>query len=53
MADIKPTATSKPVTSVQAKKSSNIISLIAPVLCVIVAYIFGGFTWVTPMRLLM
>ena len=43
MADIKPTATSKPVTSVQAKKSSNIISLIAPVLCVIVAYIFWRF----------
>jgi biopolymer transport protein ExbB len=32
------TATVKPTTSVQAKKSSNIISLLAPVLCVIAGY---------------
>ena len=32
------TATVKPTTSVQAKKSSNIISLLAPVLCVLAGY---------------
>ncbi|MEP7238177.1 MAG: MotA/TolQ/ExbB proton channel family protein [Ferruginibacter sp.] len=32
------TATVKPTTSVQAKKTSNIISLIAPVLCLLVGY---------------
>ena len=32
------TATVKPTTSVQAKKSSNIISLIAPVLCLLEGY---------------
>ena len=32
------TATVKPTTSVQAKKSSNIISLLAPVLCLIAGY---------------
>ena len=32
------TATVKPTTSVQAKKSSNIISLIAPVLCLLAGY---------------
>ena len=33
------TATVKPTTSVQAKKSSNIISLLAPVLCLIAGYL--------------
>lgn len=37
------TATVKPTTSVQAKKSSNIISLIAPVLCVIAGYCIWRF----------
>ena len=32
------TATVKPTTSVQAKKSSNIISLLAPVLCILAGY---------------
>ena len=32
------TATVKPTTSVQAKKSSNIISLLAPVLCLVAGY---------------
>jgi len=33
------TATVKPTTSVQAKKSSNIISLLAPVLCLLAGYV--------------
>ncbi|MEO6582776.1 MAG: MotA/TolQ/ExbB proton channel family protein [Ferruginibacter sp.] len=33
------TATVKPTTSVQAKKSSNIISLLAPILCILAGYI--------------
>jgi biopolymer transport protein ExbB len=33
------TATVKPTTSVQAKKSSNMISLLAPVLCLIAGYV--------------
>ena len=33
------TATVKPTTSVQAKKSSNIISLIAPVLCLLAGWL--------------
>ncbi len=43
MADLKPTATVKPVTSVQAKKTSNIISLIAPVLCLLAGYVIWRF----------
>ena len=43
MADTKPTGTVKPVTSVQAKKTSNSISLIAPVLCLIAGYIIWRF----------
>lgn len=41
MADLKSTANSpvKATTSVQAKKSSNIISLLAPVICVILGYV--------------
>jgi biopolymer transport protein ExbB len=37
------TATVKPTTSVQAKKSSNIISLIAPVLCLLAGYLLWRF----------
>ncbi len=33
------TATVKPTTSVQAKKSSNIISLLAPLLCILAGYV--------------
>jgi biopolymer transport protein ExbB len=43
MADVRPTATVKPVTSVQAKKSGNSISWLAPLLCVIVGYLFWRF----------
>jgi len=43
MAETKPTATIKPVTSVQVKKSSNAISLLAPILCVIIGYIIWRF----------
>lgn len=41
MADLKTTANTpvKATTSVQAKKSSNIISLLAPILCVILGYV--------------
>ena len=41
MAETKPTA--KPLTSVQAKKSGNAISLLAPVLCIIVGYCIWRF----------
>lgn len=43
MAETKPTATVKPATSVQAKQSSNIISLLAPVICIIAGYIIWRF----------
>ncbi len=43
MAETRPTATVKPTTSVQVKKSSNIISLLAPVLCIIAGYIIWRF----------
>ena len=43
MAETKPTATVKPVTSVQAKKSGNSISWIAPLLCVIIGYVIWRF----------
>jgi biopolymer transport protein ExbB len=42
MADVRPTAT-KPVTSVQAKKSGNSISWLAPLLCVILGYVLWRF----------
>lgn len=38
MAETRPAASVKPVTSVQAKKSSNVISWIAPILCIIAGY---------------
>ena len=43
MADVRPTATVKPVTSVQVKKSGNSISWLAPVLCVIIGYVIWRF----------
>jgi biopolymer transport protein ExbB len=44
MADIKPTApAAKATTSVQPKKSSNAISLIAPIACIILGYIIWRF----------
>jgi biopolymer transport protein ExbB len=42
MAEIKPTASVK-ATSVQPKKSSNVISWIAPVACIVVGYLFWRF----------
>jgi biopolymer transport protein ExbB len=39
MAETKPTATVKPASSVQAKKSSNVISLLAPIICIIAGYL--------------
>jgi biopolymer transport protein ExbB len=42
MADVRPTAT-KPVTSVQAKKSGNSISWVAPVACIILGFIIWRF----------
>ncbi len=43
MAETKPTATAKATTSVQAKKSSNIISWIAPISCVVAGYCIWRF----------
>lgn len=43
MAETRPTAAVKPVTSVQAKKSGNAISWIAPVLCVLIGYCIWRF----------
>ncbi|MEO9210612.1 MAG: MotA/TolQ/ExbB proton channel family protein [Ginsengibacter sp.] len=45
MADLKSTANStvKATTSVQAKKSSNIISLLAPILCIVLGYVLWRF----------
>ena len=43
MAETKSTATVKPSTSVQAKKSGNSISLLAPVICIIAGYIIWRF----------
>lgn len=43
MAETKPTATVKPATSVQVKKSGNLISLLAPVLCIVAGYIIWRF----------
>ena len=43
MADVRPTATVKPVTSVQAKKSANSISWLAPTLCILIGYIIWRF----------
>jgi biopolymer transport protein ExbB len=43
MAETRPAAVVKPVSSVQAKKSSNMISWIAPILCIITGYIIWRF----------
>jgi biopolymer transport protein ExbB len=43
MAETKPTATVKPTTSVQVKKSSNLISLLAPVICILAGYMIWRF----------
>jgi biopolymer transport protein ExbB len=42
------TSTVKPTTSVQAKKSSNIISLLAPVLCLVAGYLIWRFALGNP-----
>jgi biopolymer transport protein ExbB len=43
MAENKPTATSVKATSVQAKKSSNAISWIAPIFCILAGYVIWRF----------
>ena len=44
MADTKPTATaSKSSTSVQPKKKSNVISLIAPIVCILAGFVIWRF----------
>ena len=43
MAETKPTATAKATTSVQAKKRSNAISWIAPVMCILGGYVIWRF----------
>ncbi|HMO61599.1 MAG TPA: MotA/TolQ/ExbB proton channel family protein [Ferruginibacter sp.] len=43
MAETKPTATVKPTTSVQVKKSGNLISVLAPVFCVLAGYMIWRF----------
>lgn len=48
MAETKPTASVKPVTSVQAKKTGNSISWIAPVLCIITGYVLWRFVLGNP-----
>jgi biopolymer transport protein ExbB len=50
MADIKPTATAavKTTTSAQPKQGSNVISLIAPIVCLILGYIIWRFVLGNP-----
>lgn len=48
MAETKSTATVKPVTSVQAKKTGNSISWIAPVVCIIIGYVIWRFVLGNP-----
>jgi biopolymer transport protein ExbB len=43
MADAKPTATTKATTSVQPKKSSNAISYLAPIICIVAGYVIWRF----------
>lgn len=43
MAETKPTAVVKPTTSVQAKKKSNAISWLAPLVCIVVGYLLWRF----------
>ena len=51
MADTRPTATSttaKATTSVQAKKSSNAISWLAPIICIVAGYCIWRFLMGNP-----
>lgn len=51
MAETKPTATAtaaKATTSVQPKKSSNLISVLAPILCIIAGYVIWRFIMGNP-----
>jgi len=49
MAETKPTATaSVKATSVQAKKSSNAISWLAPIICLIAGYLIWRFIFGNP-----
>ncbi len=48
MAESKPTATAKSATSVQPKKSSNIIAWIAPFACIIAGYVLWRFVMGNP-----
>lgn len=48
MAETRPTASVKPASSVQAKKSSNIISILAPVLCLVAGYLIWRFVLGNP-----
>ena len=48
MAETRPTASVKPASSVQAKKSSNLISILAPVLCLVAGYIIWRFVLGNP-----
>jgi biopolymer transport protein ExbB len=48
MAESKPTATVKSSTSVQPKKSSNIIAWIAPLACILVGYLIWRFVMGNP-----
>ena len=48
MAETRPTATVKQATSVQVRKSSNMISLIAPVVCIIIGYCIWRFVLGNP-----
>ena len=43
MAEAKPTATTKVTTSVQPKKTSNSISIIAPIVCLVAGYLIWRF----------
>lgn len=48
MAEAKPTAPSRSITSVQPRKSSNAISLIAPFACILLGYIIWRFLLGSP-----
>ena len=48
MAETKPTATVKTTTSVQPRKSSNVISWIAPLACLILGYVIWRFVLGNP-----
>lgn len=43
MAEAKPTATTKVTTSVQPKKSGNLISVVAPIVCIVAGYLIWRF----------